>query len=176
MSERYSYNAATSRGWQSKMRNWMLGLSVLMVICSAASANADLIMTPRPVMDTSVPESVDQPNAQATEIPLSLTAPKWRVVQRKLTKLGFRAKSSGRLDEQTRDAISRWQEARNAPTTGSLDADQYRSLVGQRVATTDANADRSHRGRGGHSARQSRGIGGPIGAIGGAIGGLFHRL
>lgn len=156
------------------MRNLILVLSVLAIVASIPSAEAGLSTTPRQTSASS-----DNPvgeTSQQTEDQLRLKKAKRREVQRKLAKLGFGAKVNGKFDDTTHDAIARWQESRGYPKTGFLDAEQYKTLSSENVASTDTGADRSSHSRGGHRARSSRGIGGPIGVIGGAVAGIFHGL
>ena len=105
-------------------------------------------------------------------------------MQRRLTRLGFDTKVNGTFDESTRAAIARWQEEYGYPTTGFLDATQHKALTD--AAKQAGKSDRKDRRHAGGRARYSRGVGGPIGAIGGAVrgvgrgvgsavGGLFRR-
>jgi hypothetical protein len=162
------------------MRNLIAALSVVAALGTALgsipSAEAGLITTPRQASASTDQVSLDQANQQA-EDQLGLTRGKWRDVQRRLTKLGFGAKASGRSDGRTREAIANWQASRGYPNTGLLDADQYKALLGENIVAADARTDRaSHRHSGRRAARQSRGIGNPIRAVGGAVVGLFRHL
>jgi len=98
-------------------------------------------------------------------------------VQRQLTRIGFDTKVNGVFDEETRAAIARWQTARGYPTTGFLNAPQQESLLTESDSAANAsigsdndNPPPHHRG-GAHRYR----AGGPVGVIGGMIGGLFGR-
>jgi len=103
-------------------------------------------------------------------------------VQHRLTRLGFDTKGSGKFDESTRAVITRWQAARGYPQTGFLDTLQYKALLAESVPVAYAssgrsgNSDDDHpaRHRGGGGAHHSR-SGGPVGVIGGMVGGLFGR-
>lgn len=157
------------------MRNIIPVLAVLMVVSTVGSAKADLITVSRPSSVSAASASGDDVSRQ-TEDHLSLTRSKRREVQRKLAALGYRARISGRFDPATRDAIIQWQQSRGYPNTGFLDANQYQALLSENVTTADTSADHVDHGHRGRHSRPSRGIGGPIGAIGGAVVGLFHRL
>ena len=166
------------------MRALILALSILAIVDSAHFANAGLSSTPR---ETSAP--VDTVNAtdeatQATEEQIGLSKAKRRQVQRGLTRLGFDTKVNGKFDDSTRAAITRWQEEQGYPATGFLNAAQHKVLTdAAKVAGKSARQDRR---RTAGRTRNSRGVGGPIGAIGGAarsvvggvgsaVGGLFRR-
>jgi len=159
------------------MRALILALSILAIVESAHVAKAGLSSTPR---ETSAPAdtviATDEAN-QETEDQIGLTKAKRRAVQRGLRRLGFDTKINGRFDESTRAVIARWQEERGYPTTGFLNTAQHKVLTD--AATEAGKSDhQAHRRAGGH-ARHSRSVGGPIGAIGGAmhsvVGGLFRR-
>jgi peptidoglycan hydrolase-like protein with peptidoglycan-binding domain len=98
-------------------------------------------------------------------------------VQRRLTGLGFDTKANGKFNEQTRAVITRWQAARGYPQTGFLNTQQHQALLTESVSTAQASYSGSEK-RGGGSARRHRGgggVGGPVGLIGGVVGGLFGR-
>ena len=155
------------------MRAWILVLFILGILASAHSAQAGLSTSPRDLPATSVDTSaVTDETSQQSEDQLRLTRAKRRDVQRRLTKLGFDTRANGKFDQGTRDAISRWQEQHGYPRTGFLNTAQHQALLSESAATDDgktADHDR-HRGR-----RHSRGIGGPIGAIGHVVGGILGR-
>ena len=157
-------------GERTAMRALILALSILAIVDSAHFANAGLSSTPR---ETSAP--VDTVNAtdeatQATEEQIGLSKAKRRQVQRGLTRLGFDTKVNGKFDDSTRAAITRWQEEQGYPATGFLNAAQHKVLTdAAKVAGKSARQDRR---RTAGRARNSRGIGGPIGAIGGVVGGV----
>jgi peptidoglycan hydrolase-like protein with peptidoglycan-binding domain len=162
----------------------ILTLAILAIIGSAHSAKAGMSSTPR---EWSVPGDTAIATSEATqqtEEQIGLTKAKRRDVQRRLTRLGFDTKVSGKFDESTRAAIARWQEEYGYPSTGFLDAGQHKVLTD--AAKEAVKSDRKDRRRAGGRARYSRGVGGPIGAIGGAVrgvgrgvgsavGGLFRR-
>ena len=160
------------------MRALILGLSVLAisalaVVASGDAARAGLSTAPREEMaslDTATPSDEA---TQDTELQIGLTKATRREVQRRLTRLGFNTRVNGKFDESTRAAIARWQEEHGYPRTGFLNTAQHTALVDESDAAIEAGkSDRQDRHRGGGHAR--RGIGGPIGVIGGAIGGLFR--
>jgi peptidoglycan hydrolase-like protein with peptidoglycan-binding domain len=166
------------------MRALILALSILAVIDGAHLAKAGLSDTPRETSAPADTASTTNEATQQTEEQIGLTKAKRRDVQRRLTRLGFDTKVSGTFDEQTRAAISRWQEESSYPSTGFLDAGQHKALTD--AAKQAAKADRKDRRRAGNRTRYSRGPGGPIGVIGGAVrgvgrgvgsavGGLFGR-
>ena len=160
------------------MRNWTLILSVIIVVSGIHSANAGLIATPRETSNAAPAaeaNSLDETNQQIKD-QLSLTKRERREVQIKLARLGFHTKVDGTFDSTTRGAITRWQEKRGYPTTGFLDSEQCRSLQSEAVVSRNADSEPTIHSHGGRHARQSGGVRGPIGVIGGAVVGLFHRL
>ncbi|GLH79332.1 hypothetical protein SSBR45G_42410 [Bradyrhizobium sp. SSBR45G] len=158
------------------MRAVILALFILVMVASPNVANAGLSSSPR---GSSAPEetavAAGESNQQ-TENQIGLTKAKRRAVQRGLTRLGFATKINGTFDESSRAVIARWQEERGYPTTGFLNAAQHKALMdaAAEAAKSDRQARRST-GRG----RNQRSVGGPIGAIGGAmhrvVGGIFGR-
>src|SRR3954471_22043 len=142
------------------MRALILTLSILAIIDSAHFAKAGPSTTPR---EWSVP-------ADQTEEQIGLTKAKRRNVQRRLTRLGFDTRVNGTFDEQTRAAISRWQEESGYPSTGFLNAGQHKALAN--AAKLAGKSDRKDRRRAGNRTRYSRGGDGPIGAIGGVARGV----
>jgi peptidoglycan hydrolase-like protein with peptidoglycan-binding domain len=104
-------------------------------------------------------------------------------VQRRLTGLGFDTKANGKFDESTRAVITRWQGARGYPQTGFLNTLQHKALLAEIVPTARANTSASGesaeapppRRRRGGGAHHHRGVGGPVGLIGGVVGGIFGR-
>jgi peptidoglycan hydrolase-like protein with peptidoglycan-binding domain len=159
------------------MRALILALSILTIVDSAHFARAGLSSTPRETVapaDTAI--ATDEATEQA-EKQIGLTKAKRRQVQRGLTRLGFGTKVNGKFDESTRAVIARWQEEHGYPTTGFLNAAQHKVLTD--AAAEAGKSDHQGRRRAGGRARYSRGVGGPIGAIGGAmhsvVGGLFRR-
>jgi hypothetical protein len=162
------------------MRALILALSILAIVNNAHFAMAGLSSTPREKLTPADTAIVTDEATEKTEEQIGLTKTKRREVQRRLTRLGFDTKINGKFDESTRAVIARWQEKNGYPTTGFLNATQHKVLT-----DTGANAGKSghqYRRRAGGRARYSRGVGGPIGAIGGAVhgvgravGGLFRR-
>jgi peptidoglycan hydrolase-like protein with peptidoglycan-binding domain len=152
------------------IRALILTLSILAIIDSAHSAKAGMSSTPR---EWSVPADTAIAAGEATqqtEEQIGLTKAKRRNVQRRLTRLGFETKANGTFDEQTRAAISRWQEENSYPSTGFLNTGQHKALTD--AAKQAAKADRKDRRRAGNRTRHARGGGGPVGAIGGVARGV----
>jgi hypothetical protein len=119
---------------------------------------------------------------QETEDQIGLNKARRKDVQRRLTGLGFDTKANGKFDETTRAVITRWQGARGYPQTGFLNTLQHKALLTEIVPTARANssasgesAEAAPRRRRGGGARHQRGVGGPVGLIGGVVGGLFGR-
>ena len=157
------------------MRVLILALSILGILVFWDAAKAGPSTTTRD-QAASVDEAVFTDEAtQETEDRIGLDKPKRRDLQRRLTRLGFDTKASGKFDEKTRAVILRWQAARDYPATGFLNAPQYQALrtesasAAQASASDKASDDRPARRR---SARHHRGGGGPIAAIGGVVGGV----
>jgi peptidoglycan hydrolase-like protein with peptidoglycan-binding domain len=162
-------------------------LSILGVLVSADAARANLSMTTRiwsasaesaPPADeaTQAPQEIQA--TPETEGQLRLDNRKRRDVQRRLTSLGFDAKANGKFDEQTRAAITRWQEARGYPQTGYFNTQQYDALRTEFVSTAQANSGGARSSGSGVRHHRSSGgaTGGPVRLIGGVVGGLFgHR-
>ena len=179
----YSLDRLTGRleGEIKAMRALILALFILTIVDSAYLAKAGLSDTPRETLAPTDTEIAADEATEQTEQQIGLTKAKRREVQRGLTRLGFGTKVSGKFDESTRAAITRWQEERGYPTTGFLNAAQHKVLTD--AATAAGKSDRRDRRRAGGRGRNSRGVGGPIGAIGGAmhnvvggvVGGLFRR-
>jgi peptidoglycan hydrolase-like protein with peptidoglycan-binding domain len=138
------------------------------IVAGAPSAEAGLSTTLRETSASVETVTVtDEADAnQQTEDQIGLTRAKRRDLQRRLTKLGFGTKINGEFDESTRAAIARWQERHGYPKTGFLDAAQHEALLSESASAMDAG--KSNRGRG--WARPPGG--GPIGAIGSAVGGV----
>ncbi|MGJ5051158.1 peptidoglycan-binding domain-containing protein [Bradyrhizobium oligotrophicum] len=158
------------------MRALIVALSILAIAGSAQVAHAGLSSAPREASAPADTATADQEANQQTENQIGLTKAKRRAVQRGLTRLGFGTKINGTFDDQTRAVIARWQEERGYPTTGFLNAAQHKVLMD--AATEAAKSDRQARRSTGR-ARHQRNVGGPIGAIGGAmhrvVGGIFGR-
>jgi hypothetical protein len=149
------------------MRALILAATIVGIIANIHATNAGPSSAPRELasLDTA---SVSDEATQEAEDQIGLTKETRREIQRRLTALGFRIKANGKFEESTRAAIADWQEVRGYPKTGFLNTAQQTALFEE-----SKSARVGHRRRGGR-AHHRRGIGGPIGAIGGAIGGLFR--
>ena len=162
------------------MRVFILALSVLGILASANVAEAGPSMTDRNLLASADPAIFVHEATQETEDQIGLDKGKRREVQRQLTRLGFDTKVNGRFDKSTRTVITRWQAARGYPKTGFLDPLQHQALLTESVSSASASLgssdksddDRPARRRGGG---HHRSIGGPVGLIGGVVGGLFGR-
>lgn len=162
--------SSNRRDAKGVIRTLILAVSILAIVDSAHFAAAGLSDTPRENSAPADTASTTKEATQQTEDEIRLTKAKRRDVQRRLTRLGFETKASGTFDEPTRAAISRWQEEAGYPSTGFLDAAQHKALTD--AAKQAAKADRKDRRRAGNRTRYSRGPGGPIGVIGGAVRGV----
>ena len=157
------------------MRALILAAIILGILTSANAARAGLSTTPREVASADTASVTDEAT-QENENQIGLTKATRREVQRRLARLGFETRINGRFDESTRAAITRWQEEHGYPKTGFLNTAQHTALLEESGAAIEAGKSDNHdHHRSGGRAHRSRGIGGPIGAIGGAIGGLFRR-
>lgn len=160
------------------MRAVILALFTLGIVAGAPPAKAGLSETPREISAPADTAALADEGTQQSEDQIALSRTKRRDVQRGLTRLGFDTKATGKFDDQTRDAISRWQEQHGYPKTGFLNAAQHQALMNESAdVAEDGKSDRAERRRGG-SARHARGgggIGGPIGAIGHVVGGILGR-
>jgi len=166
------------------MRFWVLALLLVGFFFGADAAKAGLSTTTRDMSAAIEPvnltdQSAKEEATQETEDQIGLDRGKRRDVQRRLTRIGFHTKINGKFDDETRVAITRWQAARGYPTTGFLNALQQESLLTESDTAANASAGveadtdsppSPHRG-GAHRHRP----GGPVGVIGGMIGGLFGR-
>lgn len=174
----YSSKRIISRpeGEGKAMRALILALSILAIAGSAQVAHAGLSSTPREASAPADTVIAAQDANQQAENQIGLTKAKRRAVQRGLTRLGFGTKINGTFDDSTRAALAHWQEERGYPATGFLNAAQHKALMD--AATEAAKSDRQARRSTGRARRQ-RNVGGPIGAIGGAmhrvVGGIFGR-
>jgi peptidoglycan hydrolase-like protein with peptidoglycan-binding domain len=158
------------------MRALILTAAVLGVLASANPAQAGLSTTPREVSASVDTATVLQEATQETEDQIGLTKATRRDVQRRLGKLGFETKVSGKFDDPTRASIARWQEEHDYPKTGYLNTAQHTALLNESVAARETGkSGDDHPDRRGVRALHSRSVGGPIGAIGGLMGGLFGR-
>lgn len=155
------------------MRALILALSIVGIVVSVTCAKAGLSSTPREPQATA---DTATPAAQETEDQIDLTKAKRREVQRDLARLGYETKVSGKFDDSTRAAIASWQDEHGYPKTGFLDITQHKALLEEGAAAmkTSENDNVDHR-RGRGRVHRTRVVGGPFGAIGHAIGGLFRR-
>ena len=156
-----------------------VSMSVLGILVSADAAKAGPSTTTRDLSASADPASIadeatQEEANQQTEDRIGLNKGKRRDVQRRLTRLGFDTKASGKFDEATRAVISRWQGARGYPTTGFLNRPQHQAMLTESVSTAQASLGGNDK-RGARRHRSSGGPGGPIGVIGGVVGGLFGR-
>jgi peptidoglycan hydrolase-like protein with peptidoglycan-binding domain len=164
------------------MRVLILALFVLGILVSANIAKAGPSTTDRDLLASVDPAILADGATQETEDQIGLDKAKRRDVQRRLTRLGFDTKISGKFDDPTRAVIARWQAARGYPKTGFLNTLQHQALLTESVSVANASivasdktdGDRPARRRGGGGAHH-RGSGGPGGLIGGVVGGLFGR-
>ena len=159
------------------MRAVLLVLFTLGIATYAQSAKAGLSDTPREISAPADTAALADEGTQQSEDQIGLNRTKRRDVQRGLTRLGFDTRPTGKFDDQTRDAISRWQEQHGYPRTGFLNTAQHHALMNESAdVAQDGKSDRAERRRGG-GGRHARGggIGGPIGAIGHVVGGIFGR-
>jgi peptidoglycan hydrolase-like protein with peptidoglycan-binding domain len=161
------------------MRVWILAVSVLGMLAGANQAYAGPSMTTRDESVATAPDPAasTEEATQATEDRIGLDKRKRTDVQRRLTRLGFDVKASGKFDEKTRAVILRWQAARDYPATGFLNAPQHQALLTESASTAQASISEreaavSERPARRSSARHHRGGGGPIAAIGGVVGGV----
>ena len=153
------------------MRAAIFVLLILGIAVCAPSAKAGLSTTPRDTTASIEPASLTDEATQQSEDQMGLTRAKRRDVQRRLTRLGFDTRPSGKFDDATRDAISRWQEQHGYPKTGFLNTAQRQALLSESATVMESSRSEHH---GGHGHR-SRGIGGPIGVIGHVVGGIIGR-
>jgi peptidoglycan hydrolase-like protein with peptidoglycan-binding domain len=164
-----------------------VAVSVLGILASADATKAGPSTTTRDLSASLDPAAVaDDATLQSgeatrqTEDRIGLDKRKRSDVQRRLTSLGFDTKVNGKFDKRTRAVIMRWQAARDYPSTGFLNTLQHQALLSESVSAAQASpggdkpdGDRPARRRGG--THRSSGGGGPIGVIGGVVGGLFGR-
>jgi peptidoglycan hydrolase-like protein with peptidoglycan-binding domain len=161
------------------LRVFILALSVLGILLGANAATAGPSTTDRELIASVDPAIVADEATQETEDQIGLNKGKRRDVQRRLTGLGFDTKVNGRFDEPTRAVITRWQAARGYPGTGFLNPLQHQALLTETAAAAQASVsgksddDRPAPRR--TSAHHQRDAGGPVGLIGGVVGGLFGR-
>jgi hypothetical protein len=164
------------------MRALILALSVLGILAIADAAKASPSTTIRDDLSASVdPATFTDQATQETEDQIGLDKGGRRDVQRRLTGLGFHTRANGKFDKSTRAVITRWQEARGYPKTGFLNTLQHKALQTEFASAAQAGSSSSDKSDDGHPARRGggahrhRGVGGPVGLIGGVVGGLFGR-
>jgi hypothetical protein len=161
----------------------VLAWSVLAILVGADAAKAGLTTTARDLSASVDPATFTDEATQETEDRIGLDKGKRRDVQRRLTRLGFDTKVNGKFDASTRAVITRWQAARGYPKTSFLNTLQHKALLTEVVSAAYASSssdtsddDHQARRRGGSGApHHRRGVGGPVGLIGGMVGGLFGR-
>jgi peptidoglycan hydrolase-like protein with peptidoglycan-binding domain len=164
------------------MRVLILALSVLGILVSTGAAKAGPSTNDRDVLASADPAIFADEATQQTEDRIGLDKGKRRDVQRRLTRLGFDTKINGRFDPPTRAVITRWQSARGYPNSGFLNTPQHLALRTETTSVAQASVRSSEksvdaspaRRSGSGSARHHRSSGGPLGVIGGAVGGLFR--
>jgi peptidoglycan hydrolase-like protein with peptidoglycan-binding domain len=155
------------------MRALILAATILGILACANAAKAGPSTTPRELASLDTAAVSDEATPE-TEDQIGLTRITRREVQRRLITLGFDTRVSGKFEESTRAAIARWQEERGYPKTGFLNTAQHTALLESGSAGEAGKSNDQDHHRHGARAHRPRGIGGPIGAIGGAIGGLFR--
>jgi hypothetical protein len=179
----FSEHQGTLRSGKDKpMRVLILALSVLGILVSTGAAKAGPSTNDRDVLASADPAIFADEATQQTEDRIGLDKGKRRDVQRRLTRLGFDTKINGRFDPPTRAVISRWQSARGYPNSGFLNTPQHQALRTETTSAAQASVRSSEksvdaspaRRSGSGSARHHRNSGGPLGVIGGAVGGLFR--
>lgn len=166
-------------------RSTYVAFSVLFILVGADAARAGLSTADRELAVSVEPvaftDEASHEATQATEDQIGLDKARRRDVQRWLTGLGFDTKINGKFDDRTRSVIARWQDARGYPGTGFLDATQHQALMAENVASAHADSGGGDNANGDHpaqrrsSAHHRPGGGGPVGLIGGLVGGLFGR-
>jgi hypothetical protein len=165
------------------LRVFIIALSVLGLFVGADVAKAGPSTTDRELVASVDPATFAQEATQETEDQVGLDKGRRRDVQRRLTRLGFDTKINGRFDEPTRSVITRWQAARGYPKTGFLNTQQHQALLTESVSAAHASSSDSDKSDEGRLARRHNGGGayhhgsggGPVGLIGGVVGGLFGR-
>jgi Putative peptidoglycan binding domain len=155
------------------MRAVILVLSVVGIVAGARFADAGLSTTLR---ETSAPTDTATDRAtQENEEQIGFTKAKRLEVQRDLARLGFDTKVNGKFDDSTRAAIAGWQEEHGYPKTGFLDTAQQKALLDEGAATMPSEHDNLDHRKGRGRIHRTHVVGGPLGVIGHAIGGLFRR-
>ena len=158
-------------------------MSILAIIDSAHFAKAGLSSTPRETLAPADTAIATNEATQETEEQIGLTKAKRRKVQRRLTRLGFERRSMGNSTNRLARSSRAGRRSHGYPATGFLNAAQHKALTD--AAKEAGNSDHKDRRRAGGHTRYSRGVGGPIGAIGrrgaqalvgeGGVGGPYYR-
>jgi peptidoglycan hydrolase-like protein with peptidoglycan-binding domain len=162
------------------MRVFILALSLLGFLALADAAYAGPSTADRELSLLEPASMTDEAN-QETEDRIGLDKESRRTLQRQLTGLGFDTKVNGTFNESTRAVIMRWQAARGYPKTGFFNTVEHEALLTEVVATAPAGSrdksDDGHRAnsRNTSDGHRNHGSGGPVGFIGGVVGGLFGR-
>jgi uncharacterized caspase-like protein len=86
------------------------------------------------------PAVFTEESSQLTEDQIGLDKGQRRDVQRRLTGLGFDTKVTGVFTPDTRNVITRWQNARGYPKSGYLNKLQHKALLSEIIATQPASA------------------------------------
>ena len=120
------------------MRVLILTLSVWGILVSADAAKAGLIIAARDVSASVDPSTPTDEATQETEDQIGLDKGNRRDVQRRLNGRGFHTKATGKFDENTRAAITRWQGAHGYATTGFLNTVQRDALLTESVSAAHA--------------------------------------
>ncbi|MBR1151776.1 peptidoglycan-binding domain-containing protein [Bradyrhizobium sp. JYMT SZCCT0428] len=158
------------------MRVLILALSILGILVCSDAAKAGPSTTTRE-QAASVDEAVFTEEAtQETEDRIGLDKRKRRDLQRRLTRLGFDTRASGKFDARTRAVITRWQAARDYPKTGFLNPLQHQALLNESASTANASIRDNKSGGNERRARRRGGGGGPVGVIGGVVGGVVGGI
>ena len=164
------------------LRIFMLALSVAGILAGASAAHAGPSTTERELAASVDPAMLSDEATRKTEDQIGLDKARRRDVQRRLTRLGFDTRINGRFDKSTREVIARWQAARGYPRTGFLSTSQHQALLTESISLAradSAGSDKANEDRPAHRrdrrAARRHGVGGPIGLIGGVVGGLFGR-
>jgi peptidoglycan hydrolase-like protein with peptidoglycan-binding domain len=76
--------------------------------------------------------------SQLTEDQIGLERNQRRDLQRRLTRLGFDTKATGKFDGKTRNVIKRWQAARGYPDSGFLTKLQHDALLSEIIPENTA--------------------------------------
>jgi peptidoglycan hydrolase-like protein with peptidoglycan-binding domain len=159
------------------VRVFIVAMLALVILGGADASKAGLILATRDVSASVDPATFTDESNQTTEDQIGLNKGQRRDVQRRLNSLGFDTKATGKFDENARAAIIRWQSAHGYGATGFLNKVQRDALLAESVAAAHASTgDETDNDRPPHARRHRvGGGGGPVGLIGGVVGGLFGR-